>query len=66
MPPMQQDAQSPKGRGKKGRGKVQEEADPYLGDEDDFDDAPKKSIFSGLFKGKRKAVDDDDFDDDYE
>ncbi len=63
--PPRDNAQNVKAKGRKGR-ELPEEADPYLEDEDDFEDAPKKSLFAGLFKGKRKAVDDDDFDDDFE
>ncbi|MDO5110939.1 MAG: hypothetical protein Q4E65_01400 [Clostridia bacterium] len=42
--------------------------DPYLVDEeDDLDEAPKKSLFGGLFKRKKKDVfEDDDFSDDFE
>ncbi len=59
-PPMR--AAKPAAKG----GRNMETDDPYLTDDDDFEEAPKKSLFAGLFKGKRKAVDDDDFDDDFE
>lgn len=42
--------------------------DPYLADDtDDLDEPPKKSLFGGLFKRKKKDVfEDDDFSDDFE
>ena len=54
------------GRGRKAAQNIPQRDDQYLAEDEDFEAAPKKSIFAGLFKSKKKAVDDDDFDDDFE